>query len=197
VLREEPGGPAGSGRHVRLIVQGPGGRVLHDEDFTGILDRGLGWDGRTLWACGDAADGSSILYSIAADSTGALVTVDAYTAPGHRPTALAWDGTYLWLTDRDSGRIDRFDPAIEEFTRFVVAPGFSPCGLAWDGAAMWLTDAGTGRLYRLVGGRLHCNGVVDPVSFMFRGVGVLLLHDGRNLWYLPEDEEVAIRADFQ
>jgi hypothetical protein len=162
-----------------------------------VLDRGLGWDGESLWSCGDAADGSAILYAIRPDSLGVLVTMDAYTAPGHRPTAIAWDGTYLWLSDRDSGRIDRFDPEAEDFTRYVVAPAFSPCGLAWDGSAMWVTDAGTGRLYRLVGGRLRCNGIVDALSFLHRDQDVLLLHDGRNLWYLVDGEHVAIRIDFQ
>jgi streptogramin lyase len=150
-----------------------------------------------LWSCGDAPDGSSILYSLRPDSLGALVTAKAYTAPGHRPTALAWDGRYLWVTDRDSGRIDRFDPEVEDFTRFVVAPGFSPCGLAWDGSAMWLTDAGTGRLYRLVGGRLSWNGVVDTMSFLHRGEEILLLHDLRNLWYFVPGQQVINRVDFQ
>ena len=197
VLLDVPGAGPGSGHRVRLLVQAPDGRILHDEDFTGVLDRALGWDGESLWACGDAPDGSSILYTIRPDSLGALVTENAYTAPGHRPTALAWDGRYLWLTDRDSGRIDRFDPEVEDFTRFVVAPGFSPCGLAWDGSAMWLTDAGTGRLYRLVGGRLSANGVVDTLSFLHRGEDVLLLHDARNLWYLIPDQHVMVRVDFQ
>jgi len=195
VLLEEIG-DAGR-RRIRLLVQAPDGRILHDEDFSGVLDRGLGWDGESLWSCGDAADGSSILYAIRPDSLGVLVTTKAYTAPGHRPTALAWDGTHLWLTDRDSGRIDRFDPEIEEFTRFVASPGFSPCGLAWDGAAMWLTDAGTGRLYRLVGGRLQVNGVVDTLSFLHRGDEILLFHDGRNLWYLPAGQRVAVQVDFR
>ena len=197
VLLDVPADGRGSARRVRLLVQAPDGRILHDEDFTGVLDRALGWDGEALWSCGDAPDGSSILYSIEPDSLGALVTAKAYTAPGHRPTALAWDGRYLWVTDRDSGRIDRFDPEVEDFTRFVVAPGFSPCGLAWDGSAMWLTDSGTGRLYRLVGGRLGWNGVVDTMSFLHRGEDVLLLHDGRNLWYLVSGQQVANRVDFQ
>ena len=71
--------------------------------------------------------------------------------PGHRPTGMCFDGRFLWITDRDSGRVDRFDPEVEEITRSVQAPGFSPCGLAWDGRNMWVTDSGTGRMYRLVG----------------------------------------------
>ncbi len=113
-------------REVHLLVTGGAGETLRDEDFTGVLDRALAWTGDAFFACGDAPDGSSILYRIVADSLGALVVEKAYTAPGHRPMALAWDGRYLWCSDRDSGRLDRFDPEVGEFTRFVASPGFSP-----------------------------------------------------------------------
>ncbi len=197
-LLDVPDSLAASGRReVRLLLQGPGGKVLHDEDYTGVLDRGLAWTGKAFFACGDAPDGSSILYEITVDTLGALVVEGGFTAPGHRPMALAWDGRYLWVSDRDSGRLDRFDPEVGEFTRFVATPGFSPCGLAWDGSSMWLTDAGTGRLYRLVGARLRWNGVVDALSFLWRGADVLLWHDGSGLWYLPPGEAIAVRADFR
>ncbi|MFN2371813.1 MAG: hypothetical protein ABR506_11770 [Candidatus Krumholzibacteriia bacterium] len=183
-------------REVRLQLQDARGAVLRDEDFTGVLDRALAWTGQAFYACGDAPDGSSILYEIRPDSLGGLAVQKAVTAPGHRPTALAWDGRYLWLSDRDSGRLDRFDPGVDDFTRFTAAPGFSPCGLAWDGVRMWLTDVGTGRLYRLAGGRLDVTGVVDALSFLQRGAATLLWHDGRDLWYLPEGQRIAVRLEF-
>jgi len=196
-LLDVPAARTASGRReVHLLVKGAGGAVLRDEDFTGVLDRALAWNGEAFFACGDAPDGSSILYRIKPDDQGTLVVDKSYTAPGHRPMALAWDGRYLWCSDRDSGRLDRFDPEVGEFTRFVAAPGFSPVGLAWDGDHMWLTDAGTGRLYRLVGSRLRWNGTVDAMSFLFRGKDVLLWHDGRSLWYLPEGQGIAVQLRF-
>ncbi len=197
-LLDVPADRSTSGRReVRLLVQRRGGRTLRDEDFSGVLDRALAWTGQAFYACGDAPDGTSILYEIRPDSLGPLVVQKAHTAPGHRPMALAWDGRHLWLSDRDSGRLDRFDPEVGEFTRFAAAPGFSPCGLAWDGQHMWLTDSGTGRLYRLVGGRLRWNGTVDALSFLHRGTDVLLWHDGVNLWYIVAGQNVAVRADIR
>jgi hypothetical protein len=185
---------------VRLVLRDSLGAVLLEADFSGVLDRTLAWDGRSFWSCGDADDGSSIIYKIVpdtleADSTVALVVEDAFTAPGHRPAALAWDGRYLWLTDRDSGRIDRFDPEVEEFTRAVAAPAFSPWGLAWDGSHHWLTDSGTGRLYRLVGGRLRWDAVVAADTFLFRGRDVLLWHDGQDLRCLAEGAREAVKIE--
>ena len=101
--------------------------------------------------CGPAATstaGRSLLYRLDPD----LLTVrDSYPTPGHRPAGMCHDGRFLWLTDRDSGRLDRFDPEVREITRSTPTPGFSPCGLAWDGRHLWLTDVGTGQSVPLVG----------------------------------------------
>ena len=179
-------------REVWLVLQDSLGGIHNEADFSGVLDRALAWDGESFWACGDADDGSSIIYKIVTDTLGVLVIEDAITGPWHRPTSLAFDGRYLWLTDRDSGRIDRFDPEVQEFTRSVVAPAFSPYGLAWDGFSMWLTDSGTGRLYRLTGSRLRWSGTVAPDQFLVRGQDVRLFFDGEILRYLPPGERIAI-----
>ncbi len=55
-------------RQMRLVFQDSAGVVFRDEDFSGVLDRALAWDGEFLWSCGDADDGSSILYKIGVDS---------------------------------------------------------------------------------------------------------------------------------
>lgn len=183
-------------RIVTLVLQSGAGKIYNEADFSRVLDRALAWDGEYFWSCGDEDDGSSIIYKIATDTLGVLVIEDAITAPGHHPASLAFDGRYLWLTDRDSARIDRFDPEVDEFTRTVVAPGFSPYGLAYDGAAMWLSDSGTGRLYRLNGSRLRWTGSVAPDIFLARGRDTRLFHDGVNLRYLLPGGRLAVRMDF-
>lgn len=198
VLNEVPDSLSVSGdRTVTLVVMGREGEVYQEADFSGVLDRALAWDGEAFWSCGDADDGTSIIYRIAADTLGVLMVEDAITAPGHRPSSLAYDGRYLWLTDRDSGRIDRFDPEVEEFTRTVAAPGFSPFGLEHDGTGLWLTDSGTGRLYRLQGARLRWTGSVPPDIFLARGQDIRLFHDGAALHYLPPGGRLAVRMDFE
>jgi len=102
--------------------------------------------------------------------------------------SLAFDGRWLWLTDRDNGRIDRIDPETGALTRSVGAPGFSPVGLAWDGRAMWLTDAGTGRLTRLRGRRLERRDTVVADDWFLRDHDARMAHDGRSLWVLPAGE---------
>lgn len=195
VLTDIPDSLTESGdREVRLVFQNPLGEVLRVEDFTGVLDRGLAWDGEFLWSCGDAPDGSSILYKIEPDT---LMVEEAYDAPGHRPSGLCWDGRFIWITDRDSGHLDRFDPETEEISRTVIAPGFSPFSVAWDGRYMWLTDSGSGRMYRLAGGRRQWSATVNAEEFLFRGRDVLVFFDGLGLRFVPPGENFAVELLFE
>jgi len=194
VLEDIPDSVSESGdREVRLVFRDPDGLILGMEDFSGVLDRALAWDGEFLYSCGDASDGSSILYQIQVDT---LQIEEAFDAPGHRPSAMCFDGRYVWVTDRDAGRVDRFDPETGAITRSVVTPGFSPFGVAWDGRNMWVTDSGTGRLYRLSGSRGRWSATVDTESFLFRGQDVLLLHDERTFWYVIPQEGIAVNVRF-
>jgi len=162
-----------------LVVQDTTGAVLWQEDFTGTLARGLTYDGEFFWSCGDEQGGGSLLYKIAADT---VRVEQAHPTLGHRPVALAADGRWLWLSDRDRARLDRIDPETGDATRSVSPPGFSPYGVAYDGQALWVTDSATGRLYRLRGARGERVTAVEPESFLHRGEDVLLMHDGRRLW---------------
>ncbi len=195
VLNDIPDSLSESGdREVRMTFQDREGEILRMEDFTGVLHRGLAWDGEFLFSCGDADDGSSILYRIEPDT---LMVEEAFDAPGNRPSGMCYDGRFVWITDRDTGRVDRFDNEVGEITRSVVTPGFSPFGVTFDGKYMWITDSGSGRLYRLTGARRRWSATVSTDSFMMRGENVLLLHDGQSFWYVPEGEHFAVRIQMQ
>ena len=183
----------GNRHEVFLVVGDTAGTVYWQEDFTGVLARGLAWDGEFFWSCGDDAEGGSLLYKIRADT---VAVEEAFPTHGHRPMSLAYDGRWLWLTDRDNGRLDRFDPESGDLTRSVGAPGFSPVGLAWDGAAMWVTDSGTGRLTRLRGNRLQRRDEVAADGWFLRDQDARLAHDGRHLWVLRAGESHLTRLIF-
>lgn len=195
VLNDIPDSLSESGdRELLMVFQNRDGEILRVEDFTGVLHRGLAWDGEYFFSCGDADDGSSILYRIEPDT---LMVDEAYDSPGNRPSSMCYDGRFIWITDRNSGRVDRFDNEVGEITRSVVTPGFSPFGVAFDGKYMWITDSGSGRMYRLTGARRRWSATVDTESFMYRGQDVLLVHDGESFWYVPEGENIAVRIERQ
>jgi streptogramin lyase len=172
-------------RRMFLVVGDTTGVVYWQEEFTGTLARGLAWDGEFFWSCGDDLEGGSLLYKIKADT---VRVEEVYPTPGHRPMAVAYDGRWLWITDRDNGRIDRIDPETGDLTRSVGAPGFSPVGLAWDGVGMWVTDTATGLLNRLRGNRLQRREAVAAEDWFLRGRDALLAHDGQSLWVLREGD---------
>lgn len=184
-------------RQVSLVFQNAGGSIIGREDFSGVLDRGLAWNGEFLWSSGDADDGSSIIYKIGIGPENVWQVLDTFDAPGHRPSDMCYDGRFIWITDKDSGRVDRFDPEVEEITRSAVTPGFSPHGVGWDGQNMWLTDSGTGLMYRLSGSRRTWSATIDADSFLHRGQDVLLLAKGGEFWYVPAGRNVAVRIRFQ
>lgn len=184
-------GPDGAAPTVRLVLQDRRGRILRSEDVTGVLSRGLAWDGAALWGAGDVDGGQSRLYRL---ETARLTVQASFPTPGHRPTGLCHDGRFVWLSDRDSGRLERFDPEAAGFSRSLPAPAFSPCGLAWDGRHLWVSDAGSGRLYRLSGSRRSWSGTVAAGAFRHLGKAVHLAHDGRDLWYIVEGGRWLVRA---
>jgi len=191
-LREIPDSLSARGRRqVLLTFLDRRGNVMRDENVTGTLDRGLASDGQYLWSCGDDQEGGSLLYKI--DPITAVVE-DAYPTSGHRPTGVAWDGEFLWVVDRDSGRLDRFDPEDGQVTRSVLTPGFSPYGLAHVGRHTWVSDFGTGRLYRLAGARRRWSGTVDVSSYSHRAQEVVLGGDGGSLWLVSVGSSTAYRV---
>ncbi len=174
-----------------LVVQDSSGRVLARQDVTGTLARGLAYDGEYYWSCGDDAEGGSLIYQVDAAT---LEVLQSFPLPGHRPVDCCYDGHWVWVSDRDSARIDRVDPEKGQVTRSVTAPAFSPYGLTYDGSAIWTTDSATGRMYRLSGARLATSATVDAASFLMRGRDVLLAYDGQNLYFLPIGGRFAIRV---
>ena len=178
---------------VLLMYQSRRGEILRRVDFSGTLLRGLAYDGTFLWSCGEDENGGGVVFEIHPDTC----QIDrSFPTPGHAPSGICWDGTYIWITDRDSRHIDRLDTDSGKVLRSILAPGFSPFGLAFDGQNMWVTDSGTGRLYRLSGMRHRWSATADLQSFLLRGRDVLLLHDGTSLWYLPVGDPQAVRVEF-
>ncbi len=175
----------------RLLLQDRRGAVLRSADVTGVLDRGLAWDGRALWSCGDVDGGGSQLRRL---ETRLLTVTDSYATAGHRPAGVCCDGRFVWLADRDAARLERFDTEVGEITRSLPSPAFSPSGLAWDGLHLWVSDVGTGRLYRLSGPRRAWSGTVAAGDFLWRGRPVHLAFNGRDLWYLVEGTSQVVRV---
>lgn len=95
-------------------------------------------------------------------------------ATGTEPTGVAYDGTYVWVTNATAdtvSRIDRVTGARDDF-----ATGSHPEGIAFDGTSIWVTNlyADTvSKIDRITGARSDFPVGDTPADIAF---------DGSNIW---------------
>jgi len=80
---------------------------------------------------------------------------------GDYPTGLTWDGTHVWLADRDCGRLYAIDPTSGALVDSVECPAFSPLGLAYGEGSIWVSGYYEDGIYRL---DMATRKVVDVIS---------------------------------
>ena len=69
------------------------------------------------------------------------VSFPAPASPDAVLRGVAWDGSYLWLSDSKHRQITQVDPADGSVIRSFPSPGTDPRGLTWDGSSLWIVDA--------------------------------------------------------
>lgn len=65
------------------------------------------------------------------------------------PTGLAWDGTHIWLADRDADWLYAIDPATGSTADSIRCPSFSPVGLAFGDGCLWVSGYYEDRIYKI------------------------------------------------
>lgn len=96
---------------------------------------GLAWDGSAFWYCEDDDPVTESIYRID-PITGAVIS--KIDAPDGDPTNLAWDGTYLWVSDENSRTIYQLDPSDPTPVSSFSTPWDNMYGLATNGSAVWI-----------------------------------------------------------
>lgn len=61
---------------------------------------------------------------------------EVFEAPGRAPAGLAWDGSYIWLNDYQSGQLFQLDPKNGQVISTLLCSGVVS-GLAFDGQHLW------------------------------------------------------------
>ena len=149
---ESGGGSTGYVRSLDPVDGSPGPSFLFGQTFS---DRsGIVWDGTHLWITLTSGivnlptPSPDHIYKFEPDGTQA----DFFELPGSpdiRATGLAFDGTYLWLSDARHDQIMQVDPEDMSLVKSFPSPGSIPLGLAWDGTSLWSVDAETDKLFRI------------------------------------------------
>jgi YVTN family beta-propeller protein len=125
---------------------------------------GVGFDGTNIWVATDlGAYGPAGPDGIYGNDVGlsdwvrkvdpVTNTVTATVTVGSNPTAVAFDGTNIWVTNYGSGTVSKIDPVTNTVTATVpianAVPdpnvfGFILAGVGFDGTNIWVTSYGPG-----------------------------------------------------
>jgi len=89
-------------------------------------------------------------YSSPIDLTIRLNPETEHNASGGFPTALAFDGNYLWSIDNEERLIHQVNKQDFSSGRTIQAPGgIYPNGLAFDGEFMWVSNNESDSIYKI------------------------------------------------
>jgi len=148
-------------------------------------------------------DGASASASVPVVAEG---VIESFAAPGYDPAGLAYDGSFLWLSDWKTCLIYRVRPLDGYVVASFEAPGMpvtplsmdaspagiilgdpgTPGGLAWGAGALWVACLSDGKIYKVnpfvpTSDPNHVlaeleNGAFDPFALTFGG-GYLWVSD--------------------
>ncbi|MHC4128297.1 MAG: transglutaminase domain-containing protein [Planctomycetota bacterium] len=128
------------------------GRLWISDDHTGgifalDLDTGVV---DTLFAAPDErayglAYGDGVLFVLARDKVYRVTTDDgtilgSFAAPARGARCLAFDGRYLWISNRLDDELYLVDPETGWVISILPSPGPYPGGVAWHGDQLWNVD---------------------------------------------------------
>jgi len=67
---------------------------------------------------------------------------------GNQPSALAFDGTNMWVANRGSDTIARYNVFTGDMVGTEIAVGIQPVALAFDGTNMWVANYGSANVIK-------------------------------------------------
>jgi DNA-binding beta-propeller fold protein YncE len=111
------------------------------------------------------------------------------------PSYLAWDGTYLYVVDRENDRVQKFNGAGTYQGQFSV-PG-DPYGIGTNGVYLYITDLETNtvKVYSMGGSYLYSFGageLLAPAGIWFESNYIYVVDNGKDRvpTFLPSSNEL-------
>jgi YVTN family beta-propeller protein len=127
--------------------------------------------------------------AIAADQLARLFEQTGTVSVGGEPSALAWDGTSLWVTNGGDDTVQQIDPEAGAVVA-TLPVGSCPVALAWDGVGLWVANLGEGAVQQIdpEAGAVVATVDVDSGS-------IALAWDGANLWVASRSDNTVQQID--
>jgi hypothetical protein len=104
--------------------------------------------------------------------------IKRFACPGSCPTALCYDGIYLWLADRKTDSLYRINPENGEVVGSYEAPGYQIEGLTWEKYSIWALDIEEKAILRFN----PASGVNEKIIYAPCDDPQGLAYDGNYLW---------------
>ncbi|MFN8513519.1 MAG: YncE family protein [Chloroflexia bacterium] len=95
---------------------------------------------------------------------------------GRQPVALAFDGTNIWIANKDGGSVTKLR-ASDGFNLGTINVGTNPGGLAFDGANIWVSVGGTNSVVKL-----RASDGTNLGSFTVGNTPGAVAFDGQHIW---------------
>jgi DNA-binding beta-propeller fold protein YncE len=143
---------------------------------------GLAYDGSCMWVASyDWASGAGTVRRVC-DSLG-----DSYPT-GNTPTKVAFDGNYVWVTNRGSNTVTRVDAFNGGRPAETFPTGTAPGGLAFDGTYVWIANRNDNTVMRLQPNDGKLAGI-----FAVGAAPEGLVFDGANIWVSNSQDDTVTK----
>jgi YVTN family beta-propeller protein len=107
---------------------------------------------------------------------------------GQLPWQILFDGTSIWVTNRDQDSVTKL--RVSDGTELAIVPvGNSPVGLAYDGANIWVTNIDSGTITVV---RASDATVLRTISFKGLVFPFYPAFDGRRMWVTDAGKEAVL-----
>lgn len=118
-------------------------------------------------------------------------TVRSIPSPSGYTIGLAFDGKYLWSSDRRTDLLYKIDPANGKCLDSFASPGYGITGLTWDGHWLWCVDPEAGFIYAVDPKTRLVERTISSPTAQTGG----LAWDGKYLWLVDNAANKVCRLD--
>jgi len=146
---------------------------------------GITWDGAHLWVATTQVplvddDARDYLKKLSTDGS-VITSLLLEDSPAAKHGGAAWDGTFVWLSDYENGRINQVDPTDGSIVNWFSSPGADPLGLEWVDDSLWNMDR-DGTIYQLD----TFGNILETWSAPVRNAGGIA-YDGEYFWVIDKN----------
>jgi DNA-binding beta-propeller fold protein YncE len=120
--------------------------------------------------------------------------VTTFNSPGPSPSGLAYDGKFLWCSDKSENKIYKIDKSGKILASFA-GPGSEPTDMTFAYEHLWVADTGTEKVYQLAIPEPVSIGSTKSQNFTIKNIGTGNLNIGSLYIAGSDSSQFRIQSD--